>query len=68
MSEEEEKDRRRRGGAHGVEASAESSKGQSGNSLEFRPINPKQYQWDPQEDITTFDLAQCLPVFFRWLP
>jgi len=30
----------------------------------FEIRQPKSYEWVPQPDITTFELAQCLPAFF----
>ena len=29
----------------------------------FRINTPKNYDWKPKEDITTFELALCLPAF-----
>ena len=26
---------------------------------------PKQYDWEPQKDITAFELAKCLPVLIH---
>ncbi len=34
-----------------------------GSSLAFNPKQPKFYKWTPQQDITTFELATCIPVF-----
>ena len=28
-------------------------------------IMPLQMEWQPKEDITTYELAMCLPYFFR---
>jgi hypothetical protein len=30
--------------------------------MTFKP--PRQYNWHPQPDITVYELALCLPVFF----
>jgi hypothetical protein len=31
----------------------------------FRNIMPLEMIWQPKEDITTYELAMCLPYFFR---
>ena len=31
----------------------------------FRVILPLEMIWQPKEDITTYELAMCLPYFFR---
>ena len=31
----------------------------------FKLIMPLQMEWQPKEDITTYELAMCLPYFFR---
>lgn len=35
----------------------------TGNSLSFN--KPLMYTWEPKEDITTYELALCLPYFSR---
>ena len=32
-------------------------------TIDFKPKLPKFYKWTPQEDITTLELAKCIPVF-----
>jgi len=34
----------------------------SGN---FKMVLPLQMEWQPKEDITTYELAMCMPYFFR---
>ena len=34
----------------------------SGN---FKMLLPLQMEWQPKEDITTYELAMCMPYFFR---
>ena len=31
----------------------------------FKTIMPLQMEWEPKEDITTHELAMCLPYFLR---
>lgn len=31
----------------------------------FKILIPLQMNWQPKEDITTYELAMCLPYFFR---
>jgi hypothetical protein len=31
----------------------------------FKMLLPLQMEWQPKEDITTYELAMCLPYFFR---
>ena len=36
------------------------------NTITFnRIVYPLQMDWQPKEDITTYELAMCLPYFFR---
>lgn len=35
------------------------------NTKFSRFLMPLEMIWKPKEDITTFELAQCLPLFFR---
>lgn len=53
-----EQERRHRGGAHRAESAGSSSGETSGK----RRREQTQYLWKPQEDITAFELAQCMPV------
>jgi hypothetical protein len=36
----------------------------SGTSMKF--LTPLEMRWQPKEDITTYELAKCLPYFFRY--
>lgn len=31
----------------------------------FKVLLPLQMEWQPKEDITTYELAMCVPYFFR---
>ena len=35
------------------------------NTTTFRITLPLEMIWQPKEDITTYELAMCLPYFFR---
>jgi len=35
------------------------------NTSTFRTILPLEMIWQPKEDITIYELAMCLPYFFR---
>lgn len=33
------------------------------STIDFKTKLPKFYKWSPKEDITAFEVAQCMPVF-----
>ena len=33
--------------------------------LEYKALLPLKMHWEPKEDITTFELAKCVPYFMR---
>ena len=37
--------------------------GWGGTTTDFKTKLPKFYKWTPKEDITAFEVAQCMPVF-----
>ena len=34
-------------------------------SLDYKMVLPLQMEWQPKEDITTYELAMCMIYFFR---